>query len=52
MLPDSSARADATGDGEVMAAVSDQQLVIADISRDDAWLSMPLAGAVTVADYR
>lgn len=52
MLPDSSTRTDASGGGEVMAAVSERRLVIADISRDDAWLSMPLTGTVTLADFR
>ena len=52
MRPDSAARVDATGDGEVMAAVSEQRLVIADISCDDAWLSMPLPSTVAVDEYR
>ncbi|MFD1513163.1 DUF7556 family protein [Halomarina rubra] len=52
MPSNSAARADASGDGEVMAAISGQRLVIADISRDDAWLSVPLAGSVAVDDHR
>lgn len=52
MPSNSAARADANSQGEVMAAVSEQRLVIADISRDDAWLSMPLTETVAVAEYR
>ncbi|WP_199268435.1 DUF7556 family protein [Halomarina oriensis] len=52
MSPDSAAQTDASGDGEVMAAVADQRLVIADISRDETWLSVPLTQAVSVEDYR
>jgi hypothetical protein len=52
MPPNSTARADADGEGEVMAAVSGERLVIADISRDDAWLSIPVAASVSVDEFR
>lgn len=29
-----------------------ERFVIADISRDDAWLSLPLAEAATLADWQ
>jgi hypothetical protein len=51
MTPDS---ATADGDCEVMAAVdgSENRLVIAELCRDEAWLSAPLGDAVTVEDNR
>jgi hypothetical protein len=52
MPPDSATRADADDDGEVMAAVSDDRLVIADISRDGAWLSMPVSATVVPRERR
>ncbi|MFB6161194.1 MAG: hypothetical protein ABEJ61_08465 [Haloferacaceae archaeon] len=43
-------------DHEVMASVdegpSGECLVIADLSRDDAWISIPVDAALAVADYR
>ncbi len=36
-----------------MAAVErDERLVIADVCRDDAWLTTPLADAVTLESHR
>jgi hypothetical protein len=37
---------------EIMAAVDEGRLVIADVSRDDAWLSITEGAAVTVAEFR
>jgi hypothetical protein len=39
--------------GDVMAAVdgSPERLIIADVSREDAWLSMGLEATVAVADH-
>jgi hypothetical protein len=42
-------------DAEVMAAVEDgpvQTLVIADVSRDDAYLTLPLGDAVSLPAWR
>lgn len=43
-------------DGTVMASVDEgghePRLVIADVSRDGAWVSMPCAGAVAVENWR
>lgn len=46
------ATASATETGDVMAAVegSPRTLIIADVSRDEAWLSMPLDDAVAVPE--
>lgn len=39
--------------GEVMAAIegTPEQLVIADVTRDGAWLAMPLEDSVAVGDH-
>jgi hypothetical protein len=50
MTPDSAAVPES--EREVMAAVEDDRLVIADICRDGAWVTMPLAEAATLSDYR
>jgi hypothetical protein len=44
-------------DCEVMASVDEgpdggERLVIADLCRDDAWISMPAAAASVVTDHR
>jgi len=47
--------ADVAMDGEVMAAVEgDEQavFVIADVTRDDAYLSMPLADSASLSAWR
>jgi hypothetical protein len=46
-----------TPDGDVMFAVDededgDELAIIADITRDEAWISMPLAGAQTLSQCR
>ena len=44
------------GEGTVMAAIDDSgataRLVVADISRDDAWLSIPRAEAPTLDEWQ
>ena len=56
MTPDTAAVAAAGSAEDVMASVDDdgsvERFVIADISRDDAWLSLPLAEAATLADWQ
>jgi len=42
----------AAPDCEVMASLDDGTLVIAELCRDDAWLSMPAVDAPSIADYR
>lgn len=39
--------------GEIMAAIegTPEQLVIADVTRDDAWLAMPLEHSVAVGKH-
>ena len=51
MVPDSAVAGSADADEEVMAAVDDDTYLISDISRDDAWLSMPAEKAPLLADY-
>lgn len=57
MTPDTAAVSTAGSAEDVMASVDDddggvERFVIADISRDDAWLSLPLAEAATLADWQ
>ncbi|EMA53074.1 MULTISPECIES: DUF7556 family protein [Halococcus] len=56
MTPDTAAVATAGSAEDVMGSVDDdgtvERFVIADISRDDAWLSLPLAEAATLADWQ
>lgn len=54
MAPDTTVASKAGIEAEIMAAVDGEgskDLVIADIYRDEAWLSMPLADAVAVPDW-
>ncbi|WP_254542963.1 DUF7556 family protein [Halomarina pelagica] len=37
---------------EVMAAIDDQRLVIADLCRDGAWLALPLSQALSLEASR
>lgn len=43
-------------DGEVMASIDDAgdaaRLIIADISGNDAWISIPTRAAVSLAEWR
>lgn len=54
MAPTHTAAAEA--DGEVMAAIDEEsdgeRYVVADVSRDDAWISTPLADAVVLEEQR
>jgi len=54
MTHEATAMADASH-GEVMASVdstaTQPEFVIADVSRDDAWLSMPVAEAPSLRDW-
>lgn len=40
--------------GEVMASVDEpsERLIIADITREDAWLAVPLADAVSIGEWQ
>ncbi|WP_435196254.1 DUF7556 family protein [Natronomonas sp. EA1] len=51
MAPDTAATS-APAESEVMTAVDAGSLVIADIAREDAWLSMPSTEAPALADCR
>ncbi|ELZ95220.1 hypothetical protein C440_09087 [Haloferax mucosum ATCC BAA-1512] len=55
MTPDATASVDDSG-AEVMASVDStqtgQRLIIADISRDDAWLAADVADALALDDWR
>ena len=55
MTPDATASVDDSG-AEVMASVdrtqTGQRLIIADISRDDAWLAADVADALELDDWR
>lgn len=50
MAPDSAVSEGASERGEVMASVDGDVYLIADISRDDAWLSMPQCQAPVLAE--
>jgi hypothetical protein len=52
MVPNTAQESDAHVDCEVMAAVDSDQLVIADMCRDEAWLTMPVADAAALPDWR
>lgn len=51
MAPDS-AVTESTGEcGELMASIDDGSFLIADISRDGAWLSVPKGDAAVLAEH-
>lgn len=52
MVPNTAPASETRADHEVMMAVDSDQLVIADVCRDGAWLTMPTAEAPTVEDWR
>lgn len=56
MVPNTAAASDPAGDGEVMVSVDGSgaaaRVVIADISRDGAWVSFPLAEAAAITEWR
>jgi hypothetical protein len=55
MAPDMVAEAEVEANAEVMASVEDgptETFIIADVSRDDAYLTMPLEDAATLPEWR
>lgn len=56
MTPDTAAALPESAADDVMASVDGDgaaaRFVIADISRDDAWLSIPLTGAAALSDWQ
>lgn len=56
MASEPAASPDSAPDHEVMASIdgerTDTRLVIADITADDAWLSIPTPAAVRLDDWR
>lgn len=52
MESDSAVASSVESTGDVMAAIdgNPERLIIADVSRDDAWLAMQLDATVAVAD--
>lgn len=51
MAPDSAVTESTVVRGEVMASVDDGSFLIADISRDGAWLSVPRGEAAVLAEH-
>lgn len=51
MGPDSAVAGSSVEHGEVMSSVDGDALLVADISQDDAWLSMPLERAPVLAEH-
>jgi hypothetical protein len=56
MVPNTAAASNPAEEGEVMVSVDGDgaaaRVVIADISRDGAWVSFPLAEAVSITEWR
>jgi hypothetical protein len=52
MVPDTAQASETHADCEVMAAIDSDQLVIADICRDEAWLTMPVSSTASLPDWR
>lgn len=52
MVPDTAPASETRVDHEVMMAVDSDQLIIADVCRDGAWLKMPTAEASTLEEWR
>jgi hypothetical protein len=52
MVPNTAQASEAQGDCEVMAAIDSDQLVIADISQDEAWISMPTSATAVLPDWQ
>jgi hypothetical protein len=53
MESDTAAASSVDAAGDVMAAIdgNPERLIIADVSRDEAWLAMPLDATAAVADH-
>jgi hypothetical protein len=56
MVPNTATTSDSVEKGDVMTSVDGDgpgtQVIIADISRDEAWLSVPLTEASALGDWR
>ena len=52
MAQDPTAAGETALDCEVMASVDGADLVIAALCREDAWLSIPLADALAIDEWR
>lgn len=52
MHQDSAAWGDAAAAGDVVGAVDEGQFLVADVSRDDAWLAVSRDDAPVLAAYR
>lgn len=56
MTPDTATASNHIEDGDVMVSVDGDgpaaRVVIADISRDEAWVSFPLEAAAALGDWR
>jgi hypothetical protein len=56
MVPNTAAASDSAAEGEVMISVDGDgesaRVVIADITREEAWISSPLARAVSIPEWR
>lgn len=51
MVPGSAATGSEVENGEVMASVDDGSFLVADVSRDGAWLSVPRGEAAVLAEH-
>ena len=55
MEPDTVAKAEVAADAEVMASVEadeEETLIIADVTTDDAYITLPLADAASLPAWR
>ncbi|MFC4450553.1 DUF7556 family protein [Halorussus aquaticus] len=56
MAPNTATPAQSVAQSEVMASLDDdgrtERLIIADTTADDAWLSVPVSGSVTLQDWQ
>jgi len=56
MAPNTATASDALAEREVMASVDDdgrtERLIIADTTADDAWLSVPVSGSVSLREWQ
>lgn len=56
MAPNPATTSESVAQDEVMASLDDdgrtKRLIIADTTADDAWLSVPVSGSVSLEDWR